>query len=126
MGRIGKKETKTLKNGNELTVLSIATTRKWNNSEGQLQEETTWHTVQCFNKLGEIAKKYAQVGHLIYIEGEINNRKQESGNGEVKYFYSINCNELKLIPGQKKRDENEKPNLKQNEIDSELDDPIPF
>lgn len=126
LGRIGKKDEKVLKNGNALTVLSIATSKKWKNQQGEQQEETTWHTVQCFNKLAEIAKKYAHVGQIVYIEGEINHRKQESGNGEVKYYYSINCNELKLIPGQKKPEDTGNASTFQNGNSSDFDDLIPF
>lgn len=127
LGRIGKKEEKVLKNGNKLTVLSVATTKKWKNQQGEQQEETTWHNVQCFNKLADIAMKYTNVGNIVYIEGEINHRKQESGNGEVKYFYSINCSELKLIPGQKKSDDEPKSSSFQNGNSSDsFDDSIPF
>lgn len=127
MGRIGKKEQKTVKNGNSFTVLSIATARKWKDQSGQLKEETTWHPVYCFGRLAEIALKYAHVGQIIYVEGEINNRKQETGNGDTKYFYSINCNELKLIPGQKKPENNQgnKKSFIANGHD-DFDDSVPF
>lgn len=124
MGKICKKETKTLKSGTEVTILSIATNKKWSDANGQQQTETTWHSVQCYAKLADIANKYTQVGHIVYIEGEINNKKQETGNGEVKYYYYIACKELKLIPGQKKPDGNEQcsPHIAQ----PSNDDSIPF
>ena len=126
LGRIGKKEEKTLKSGNNLTALSIATTKKWKNHLGEPQEETTWHNVQCFGKIAEIANKYTTIGQFVYIEGEINHRKHETGNGDVKYYYSITCSELKLIPGQKKAEEKNSANSFQNGNTSDFDDLIPF
>lgn len=102
LGRVGKKDHKQIKNGSFMTVLSIATSRKYIDSSGNKREETTWHTVNFFNKIADIANKYAHVGDLIYIEGEISHREIESKEGVKKWMYSITGNELKLIPrGQK-------------------------
>lgn len=107
LGRVGKKETKTLQNGTELTILSIATNRKWLDKNGQKQESTSWHNVNCFNKLAEIGQKYAHVGDLIYIEGEIQNKKSVGNDGVEKWFYSITASQLQLIPTGKKQENNE-------------------
>ncbi len=120
LGRIGKKETKTLKNGNEVTVLHVATTKKWMNSDAILTEETTWHTVNCFGKISELAEKYTHVGELIYLEGEIVVKKKEH-DGDVRYYHSITCFELKFIPGQKKKEDEET-----KATENMIDDAIPF
>lgn len=129
LGRIGKKDTKTTRNGTDMTILSIATGRKYIDSQGQKQEKTTWHNVQCFSKLAEIAQKYAHVGHLIYIEGEINNQKVVYENVE-KWMYSVTASEIKLLPQPaKKKDNDAQPNQSenQNSWDDGLDDSsIPF
>lgn len=98
LGRVGKKETKPLKNGGDITVLFIATSKKYKDSSGQAQEQTTWHNVNCFSKLSDIASKYVHVGDLIVIIGEIQNRKIESGERAGQYIYSITANEIKFIP----------------------------
>lgn len=105
LGRIGKKDFKDLKNGGHMCTLSIATSRKYMDSSGQRQEQTTWHNVNYFNKLAEIANKYANVGDLIYIEGEICNKKIEDGSGGFKFIYSITGSEMQFIPTGKKKEE---------------------
>lgn len=101
LGRVGNKEYKVTRNGTYLCYLSIATSRKFLDSHGAHREITTWHNVHSFNKLAEIANKYVQIGDLVYIEGEINNRKIEE-NGVNRSIQSITANEIKFIPNTKK------------------------
>lgn len=126
IGRIGKKDSKTLKNGSEMALLSIATSRKWIDGNGQQQENTTWHNVNFFNKLAEIVNKYAEVGGLVYIKGEINNKQITSGEREGQWAYSITGNQIKLIPTGAKKDKESKPDKKQDDLDEFDDDSITF
>lgn len=124
LGRVGSKEIKNFQNGGMLCKLSIATSRKYTDKDGSKKENTTWHTVNFFNKLAEIANNYARVGELLYIEGEIVNKKVDN-NGEVKFYSSVTAHELKLLPFGKKQQQSE-PNG--NVVDEEIpfDDDIPF
>lgn len=97
LGHIGTKKTKVLQNGTELTTISVATKRTYKDSSGEKQAITTWHNVNCFNKVGEIVNQYTEVGDLIYIEGEIRNTKLESQEGN-RWVYSVTANEIKLMP----------------------------
>jgi single-strand DNA-binding protein len=120
LGRVGKKDTKTMKNGGEFTVFSLATSHKFKDSSGTPQEETTWHNINCFSKLADIAAKYVHVGDLVYIQGKISNRKIENGEKEGQYVYSIIANEIKLIPNAKKSSDKGKPQTHDEFEDSEI------
>jgi single-strand DNA-binding protein len=98
LGRVGKKNSQTLKNGNQVTVLSVATSKKFKDSQGIPQEQTTWHRVSCFGKLQEIAGKYVQVGDMVFLQGDIQHKQIESGEKAGQFMYSINANELRFIP----------------------------
>lgn len=104
LGRIGKKDYKPTKNGGHICMLSIATNRKYLDAQGQKREVTTWHNVNLFNRLADVGNKYAHVGDLIYVEGEISNKKIEE-NGQSRVIHSIVGSEIKLIPSGKKQDE---------------------
>lgn len=97
LGRIGKKDYKPTRNGSFVCQLSIATSRKYIDSHGNTVDNTTWHNVNFFSKLAEVTNKYTQVGDLIYIEGEISNRKIEE-NGVNRMIHSITGSEVKFIP----------------------------
>lgn len=98
LGRIGKKETKTLSNGSQLTVLSIATHRNFRTPEGEKKEKTTWHRVSCFAKVQEIAEAYTQVGDLVLIRGEIQHQQVQNGEDKGQFMYSVTAEKIQLIP----------------------------
>lgn len=125
LGRVGKKDNRTLKNGSEMTSLSIATSRKYKDSTGSSQEQTTWHNVSCFSKLAEVANKYVHVGDLIFVQGEIQHKKIEQGERAGQYAYSVHANEIKFVPSGKKQDSESKPN-KEKSYNQFEDDTIPF
>ena len=102
MGRIGKKDKKTLKNGGEMTTIHLATSRKYTDASGEKRELTTWHNVNFFNNLSDIVSRYAHVGDLIHVEGEISNRRIESGERAGQWAYSLTGSEVKFIPTSKK------------------------
>ncbi len=120
LGRIGKKDSKETKDGQQMTKLSIATNRKHKDATGESKEQTTWHMVVLFNKLADISAKYAHVGDLVYIEGDINHRKIEDGEYAGRMVYSITAHAMKVIPTGRKNIE-EYPNEK---VDRDVD--IPF
>lgn len=102
LGRIGKKDIKDIKTGGFMVNLYMATTKKYKDSTGEPHEVTTWHNVNFFHRLADIVKAYAHVGNLVYIEGEINNKKLEYGVNAGQYHYSITGSEIKFISASKK------------------------
>ena len=128
VGHVGKKDTKTLSNGGEITVISIATTTKYKDSSGEKQTRTTWHNINCFSKLAEIASKYVHVGDIIYVRGEINNKKIEQGERAGQYIYSVTAQDIKFIQSAKKKDTESKPSQEKSKTSyNDFDDSeIPF
>ena len=124
VGRIGKKDSKALNDGNTVTRLSLATTEKWKDSTGTKKEKVTWHTINFFGKLSDIATRYAHVGDLILVEGKIDIRKYEDKEGLDKYVFSITASDLRLLPN-KSSDKKEKAE-KIDQIDNFDDSEIPF
>ena len=128
VGHVGKKDTKTLNNGGEITVISLATSTKYKDSSGEKQVRTTWHNINFFSKLAEIAAKYVHVGDTIYIRGEINNKKIESGERAGQYIYSVTAQDIRFIQSGKKKDPESKPSQekKKTPYNDFEDDAIPF
>lgn len=101
LGRIGKKVYKQTKTGVNMCTLYIATERKYLDSKGSPTKITTWHRVNFFHQKAEIVEKYAQVGELIHIEGEIINREIEK-NGVSILDHSITGERSTFIPNTKR------------------------
>lgn len=98
LGRVGKLESKTSKNGTQVTNISLATAKKTKGQDGQYTEQTTWHNVYCFAKLSEVVSKFVQVGDLIFVNGEIQHRKIEQGEKAGQYSYSISATGINFMP----------------------------
>ena len=128
VGHVGNKDTKTLKNGGEITVISLATSTKYKDSSGEKQVRTTWHNINCFSKLAEIAAKYVHVGDQIYIRGEINNKKIETGERAGQYIYSVTAQDIRFIQSAKKKYTESKPSQEKKKASyNDFDDSeIPF
>ncbi|MBO3698323.1 single-stranded DNA-binding protein [Roseivirga sp. E12] len=102
IGRLGQNpETKTLTSGKSLTTFSIATTDSYRNSDGDKVEETQWHNIVAWGKVGEIAAEYLTKGQEVALEGKLTHRSYESKEGDKRYVTEINLNEL-LMLGSKK------------------------
>ena len=131
IGRIGKKDIRSLKDGSEVATLYIATSKKWRDDKGAQTEQTTWHNVNFFNKLADIVKHYAHVGGLVYITGEIHNKQITHGEKQGQWAYSVTANKITLLPSGSKKDSPETKLSPENqrfaeELSEEFVDDIPF
>ena len=54
-----------------VTNFSVATSRQWNDDNGEKQEFTTWFQVSAFGRLAEVCKQYLNKGHKVMVTGEM-------------------------------------------------------
>lgn len=102
IGRLGQNpETRTLTSGKSLTTFSIATTDSYKNASGDKVEETQWHNIVAWGKVGEVAAEYLTKGQEVALDGKLTHRSYETKEGEKRYVTEINLNEL-LMLGSKK------------------------
>lgn len=102
LGRVGSKKYQNTKNGSTLCRMSIATNKRYIDSKGNAVQKTTWHFVNCFKKLADIANQIANIGDLLYIEGEIDIKREVDSEGREKTYYSISADLIQIIPTGKK------------------------
>ena len=104
VGNLGQDpESRTLDGGSTVCRLSLATSRSWKNAQGEKKEQTEWHNVVLWNKLGEIAQQYLSKGSKVLITGRIAYRTQENPDGTKRYYTDIVATEMKMI-GTKQND----------------------
>jgi single-strand DNA-binding protein len=95
--------------GDPVCTLSVATTEKYKNRDGELQSSTEWHKVVLFRRLAEIANQYLRKGSSAYFEGQLKTRKWIDKNGLDRYTTEVEVNELKLLDRQESQAELTKP-----------------
>jgi single-strand DNA-binding protein len=102
VGNLGQDpETRTTPGGTTVTNLRIATSESWRDKQtGEQKEQTEWHTVVLWNKLGEIAAEYLRKGSQVYIEGRLRTRKwQDKTTGNDRYSTEIQADEMQMLGG---------------------------
>ena len=86
--------------GDPVCTLSVATSEKYKNRDGEMQTTTEWHKVVLFRRLAEIANQYLRKGSSAYFEGQLKTRQWTDKNGLERYSTEIEANELKLLARQ--------------------------
>ena len=92
----GDAEYRQSQSGMGVARCNMATSRVWNDDQGQKQERTEWHRVIFFNRLAEIASQYLKKGMQIYIEGELRTSSWEK-DGVRRYSTDIIVREMQML-----------------------------
>jgi len=79
---------KTTPSGISVCKLSVATTEKYKNNDGEMVEKTEWHKVTLWRNLADIANQYLRKGSKVYIEGRITTNSYEK-DGITRYSTEI-------------------------------------
>jgi single-strand DNA-binding protein len=101
VGNLGKDpEVRYMPSGGAVANLTIATSESWKDkATGEQKEQTEWHRVVMFGRLGEIAGEYLKKGSQVYIEGKLQTRKWQDKDGQDKYTTEIVANEMQMLGG---------------------------
>ena len=99
VGNLGRDpEMRATQSGTQVANFTVATSRVYNDSSGQRQEETEWHKVVAFGRLAEICGQYLRKGKQVYIEGRIQTRSwDDKETGQKKYMTEIVANEMQML-----------------------------
>lgn len=99
VGNLGRDpEVRSTTSGQPVATFSLATNRRWNDRQGNRQEETEWHQIVCWGRQAEVAGEYLRKGKQIYVEGRIQTRSwDDRQTGEKKYRTEIVCENFQML-----------------------------
>ena len=83
--------------GAPVASFRVATTERWKGQDGQMQEQTEWHSIVAWKRLAEICGEYLRKGSKVYIEGKLQTRKWQDQNGNDRYSTEIVAREMKML-----------------------------
>ena len=91
VGNLGRDpEIRAMQSGDKVCNLSIATSERWKDRNGERQERTEWHRVVIFSQpLAKLSEQYLRKGSKVYIEGQLETRKWTDQNGVEKYSTEV-------------------------------------
>jgi single-strand DNA-binding protein len=101
LGNVGKDpEIRSTGGGTMVANLTLATSDRYQDQQGNWQEKTEWHNLVAFKRTAEIIRDYVKKGSKLYIEGKIQTRSwDDKETGAKRYRTEIIVNDLSLLSG---------------------------
>ena len=97
IGNIGHDlEVKTSGSGVAILNFTLATSRRFKGSDGEVQTETEWHRICAFGRTAEVIGQYCRKGSSIYVEGRLRTREWEK-DGVKRYTTEIIAENIQLL-----------------------------
>jgi single-strand DNA-binding protein len=81
-------------NGATVVTLRIASNRRWNDRDGQQQEETTYLNVNCWRELAENVGATLKKGDRAIVIGRLRVRSYENREGQTVWTTEIEADEI--------------------------------
>ncbi len=91
-------EARALPSGIQITSFSVATNRVWKDKNGVKQESADYHNVVVFGRQAETAAQYLKKGSSVLVEGRMQTRSWEGGDGVKKYRTEIVADRVQFGP----------------------------
>lgn len=119
IGNLGKEVSyRQLEGGAECSTFPVATSEKYRDKDGQMQEITDWHQVVVWGKKAVYCKDYLFKGSRVYIEGKLKNRSYQDKEGVKKYTTEVIVDKIIFLTS--------KASDQQVSHDQQEDDDLPF
>ncbi|HET9100439.1 MAG TPA: single-stranded DNA-binding protein [Acidobacteriaceae bacterium] len=101
LGNVGKDpEIRSTGGGTMVANLTLATSDRFQDAQGNWQDRTEWHNLVAFKRTAEIIRDYVKKGSKLYVEGKIQTRSwDDKESGQKRYRTEIIINDLSLLSG---------------------------
>ena len=85
--------------GTPVATVSLATTERFTDRDGQKREDTQWHRIVIWGKTAESLHEYLTKGKQIYVEGRIQTREWTDKEGKQNKTTEIRADRVVLLGG---------------------------
>lgn len=83
--------------GTAVATFGLATNRSWTTDTGEKKEETEFHKIVAWNKLGELCSQLLSKGRKVYLEGRIAYRKFTNKDGVEQNSTEIVIDDMMIL-----------------------------
>jgi len=99
LGNVGKDpEIRSTPGGAIVANLTLATSDRYQDAQGNWQDRTEWHSLVAFKRTAEIIRDYVKKGSKLYIEGKLSTRSwDDKETGQKRYKTEIVVFDLSLL-----------------------------
>jgi single-strand DNA-binding protein len=100
VGNLGRDaEMRFTSGGTPVATVSLATTERFTDRDGQKREDTQWHRIVIWGKTAESLHEYLTKGKQIYVEGRIQTREWTDKEGKQNKTTEIRADRIVLLGG---------------------------
>lgn len=99
LGRAGSEPNVRTVGDQKVASFNLATSERFKGKDGNMVEQTEWHSITIWGRLAEVAEKYVTKGTQLYLEGKIKTEKYTDNEGHDKYVTRIIANTMQLLGG---------------------------
>ena len=100
VGNLGRDaEMRFTSGGTPVATVSLATTERFTDKEGQKREDTQWHRIVIWGKTAQSLHEYLTKGKQIYVEGRIQTREWEDKDKNKVKTTEIRADRIVLLGG---------------------------
>jgi len=104
-GNLGRDpEMRYLPSGQAVTNFSMATSRKYTGSDGNLVKETIWFRVSVWGRMAEVCSQYLRKGSKVLVEGNLRPDPATGGprlwtrqDGTTSASYEVNASTVRFL-----------------------------
>jgi single-strand DNA-binding protein len=99
LGNVGKDpEIRSTAGGAIVANLTLATSDRFQDAQGNWQDRTEWHTLVAFKRTAEIIRDYVKKGSKLYVEGKLQTRSwDDKESGQKRYKTEVVVFDLSLL-----------------------------
>src|SRR5580658_8922500 len=99
LGNVGKDpEIRSTAGGTMVANLTLATSDRQKDAQGNWQDRTEWHNLVAFTRTAEIVRDYVKKGSRLYIEGKIQTRSwDDKESGQKRYKTEVVAFDISLL-----------------------------
>jgi len=99
LGNVGKDPEIASTNGGTLVAkLSLATSERFKDKQGEWQERTEWHNLVAYARGAEILRDYVHKGSKLFVEGRLTTRSwDDKESGKKIYRTEIVVGDISLL-----------------------------
>lgn len=94
--------------GTPVAKFGLATTDRYKGKDGEIKENTVWHTVRCWRNTAEFAAKYITKGAYVFVEGHISQEQWTDKEGQQHTNTIIEADNVQLLGGRKDTDQQQR------------------
>lgn len=88
---------KRIQDGTPVATFSVATSDRWKDKDGQMQEQTEWHRIVAWRRLAEVCGEYLHKGSKVYIEGKLQTRKWQDKDGHDRWTTEVIARDVQFL-----------------------------